>query len=59
MGNPTSASMTSSTIQDDNKDHKELVTITERVHLTEDQYEVLNIICNTYEESFPNTCKRH
>jgi hypothetical protein len=31
--------------------HKELITITEKVNLTKSQYEVLNIICNTYEES--------
>ena len=33
------------------KDREELVTITEKVNLTKSQYEVLNIICNTYEES--------
>jgi DNA-binding winged helix-turn-helix (wHTH) protein len=50
MGNSASASATSSTIHDNNKD-RELVTISEKVHLTKDQYEVLNIICNTYQES--------
>lgn len=31
---------------------EEPVTITEKISLTKGQYEVLNIICNTYEESF-------
>jgi DNA-binding winged helix-turn-helix (wHTH) protein len=47
MGNSASASVTSSSIQGNDK---ELVTIAEKVHLTKDQYEVLNIICNTYQE---------
>jgi hypothetical protein len=37
--------------QDNNKAHEEQVTITEKINLTKNQYEVLNIICNTYEES--------
>jgi hypothetical protein len=37
--------------QDNNKAHEELVTITEKINLTKNQYKVLNIICNTYEES--------
>lgn len=37
---------------DENReDHEECVTIAEKVGLTKNQYEVLNIICNTYEES--------
>lgn len=39
-------------IQTNNKeDHEELVSIIEEINLTKKQYEVLNIICNTYEES--------
>ncbi|SRR5215204_1305317 len=34
-----------------NKGHEELVTITEKISLTKNQHEILNIICNTYEES--------
>jgi hypothetical protein len=33
-----------------NSKNSDQVTITERVNLTKNQYEVLNIICNTYEE---------
>ena len=58
MNNPSpSVSSSSATpaspkvIQTSNKDHEEPVTITEKINLTKDQYEVLNIICNTYEES--------
>ena len=50
MSNSASASVSSSTIQDNNKDHKQLVTISEKVQLTRSQHEVLSIICNTYEE---------
>jgi hypothetical protein len=49
--NSTSASVTTSTIPHNSKGHEELVTITEKINLTKSQYEVLNIICNTYEES--------
>jgi hypothetical protein len=49
---PTTTSKLSRTLQTNNKeDHEELVTITEKVNLTKNQYGVLNIICNTYEES--------
>ena len=42
----------SKVIQTNNKeDHEELVSITEKINLTKKQHEVLNIICNTYEES--------
>ena len=41
----------SKTVHTNNSTHKEPVTITEKVNLTKNQYEVLNIICNTYEES--------
>lgn len=52
MGSSSLPSPASKVIQTDNKeDHEELVTITEKVNLTKNQYEVLNIICNTYEES--------
>lgn len=50
MGN---SSMPSKVIQTNNikEDHEELVSITEKINLTKKQYEVLNIICNTFEES--------
>jgi hypothetical protein len=45
-------SAASKVIQTNNKeDHEELVSITEKINLTKKQHEVLNIICNTYEES--------
>ena len=49
--NSSASTVTPHTIQNNNKDHKELVTITEKINLTKNQYEVLNIISNTYEES--------
>jgi hypothetical protein len=51
MDNSSLPSAASKVIQTNNEDHEELVTITEKVNLTKSQYEVLNIICNTYEES--------
>jgi hypothetical protein len=52
MSNSSMPPATSKVIQtNDNKDHKELISITEKINLTKKQYEVLNIICNTYEES--------
>ena len=47
------SSMPSKVIQTNNikEDHEELVSITEKINLTKKQYEVLNIICNTFEES--------
>lgn len=52
MGSSSSSSAASKVIQTNNKEeHEELVSITEKVNLTKNQYEVLNIICNTYEES--------
>ncbi|MFZ0329214.1 MAG: hypothetical protein WAL66_18125 [Nitrososphaeraceae archaeon] len=33
------------------EDHEEVISITEKINLTKKQYQVLNIICNTYEES--------
>src|SRR5215211_1049618 len=52
MGSSSIPSAASKIIQTKNKeDHEELVTITEKVNLTKNQYEVLNIICNIYEES--------
>ena len=38
-------------IQNNNENHEESMKITEKINLTKSQYEVLNIICNTYEES--------
>jgi hypothetical protein len=49
--NSSVSATTSRTIRDKNKDHEELITITEKIDMTKNQYEVLNIICNTYEES--------
>jgi hypothetical protein len=52
MGSSYIPSAAPKVIQTNNKeDHEELVTITEKVSLTKNQYEVLKIICNTYEES--------
>jgi RNA processing factor Prp31 len=52
MGSSSTPSAASKVIQTNNKeDHEKLVTITEKVSLTKNQYEVLNIICSTYEES--------
>ena len=50
---PPSMSPASKVIRTNNikKDHEELISITEKINLTKKQYEVLNIICNTYEES--------
>jgi hypothetical protein len=47
--NSSASTPTSHTIQGN---YEEPVTITEKINLTKGQYEVLNIICNTYEESF-------
>jgi hypothetical protein len=42
----------SKVIQTNNEeDHEEIASITEKINLTKKQYGVLNIICNTYEES--------
>jgi hypothetical protein len=46
----SSVSTTSSGTTPNNKDHEQQVTITEKINLTKSQYEVLNVICNTYEE---------
>jgi hypothetical protein len=46
--NSSVSSPASRTIHGNNE---EPVTITEKIKLTKNQYEVLNIICNTYEES--------
>lgn len=52
MGSSSMPPAASKVIQTNNKeDHEELVSITEKINLTKKQYEVLNIICNTYEES--------
>jgi hypothetical protein len=50
--NSSVSTTTSRTISNNSKAHKEQVTINEKINLTKNQYEVLNIICNTYEESF-------
>ena len=52
MSSSSMPSAASKVIQTNNKeDHEELVSITEKINLTKKQHEVLNIICNTYEES--------
>ena len=53
MGNSSMPSATSKVIQTNNikEDHEEVVSITEKINLTKKQYEVLNIICNTFGES--------
>jgi hypothetical protein len=52
MDSSPTPSAASKVIQtNNNEDHEKLVTIAEKVSLTKNQYEVLNIICNTYEES--------
>jgi len=51
MGSSSIPAAASKVIQTNNKEDHEFVTITEKVSLTKNQYEVLNIICNTYEES--------
>jgi hypothetical protein len=43
---------TPKSVQTNNKeDNEERVSITEKINLTKKQYQVLNIICNTYGES--------
>lgn len=53
MNNSSSSSTTSSKLthtQNKNKDTvDDVITINEKVNLTKDQLEVLNIICNTYQ----------
>ena len=50
--NSSSSSSTSSKVKETyNKDPADLVTINEKVNLTKNQYEVLKIICETYEQS--------
>lgn len=53
MGISSLPSGASTVIQNNknNENNEELVTINEKVNLTKNQFEVLNIICNTYEES--------
>src|SRR5215216_1305379 len=51
MKNHSSAAPLSEKVVQNNSKNSDQVTITERVNLTKNQYEVLNIICNTYEES--------
>src|SRR5215204_259223 len=51
MKNPSSAAPLSEKVVQNNSKNSDQVTITERVNLTKNQYEVLNIICNTYGES--------
>jgi len=58
MGSSSMPPPASKVIQTNNKDdHEELVSITEKIDLTKKQHEVLNIICNTYEESISQYLK--
>ena len=47
---PSFADPLSDEVVQNNSKNSDQVTITESVNLTKDQYKVLNIICNTYEE---------
>ena len=47
--NSSSSSTSSKVIQIDNKYSEQLVTINEKVNLTKQQNEVLQMICNSYE----------
>jgi hypothetical protein len=50
--NSSSSSTTPSKVNETySKDPAKLITINEKVNLTKDQHEVLNIICNTYQIS--------
>jgi hypothetical protein len=49
--NNSSSSPSSKVNKTYSKDPADLVTINEKVNLTKDQHEVLNIICKTYEIS--------
>lgn len=53
MGNSSVSRATSKVIETNNikEDHEELISITEKINLTKNQYKVLNIICDTYDES--------
>jgi hypothetical protein len=51
MKNHSSTAPSSERVVQNNSKNSDQVTITEGVNLTKNQYEVLNIICNTYEES--------
>jgi len=52
MGNSSMPPATPKAIQTNNiKDHEERTSITKKINLTKKQHQVLNIICNTYEES--------
>lgn len=47
--NSSSSSTSSKVIQIDNKDSEQLATINEKVNLTKNQHEVLQMVCNFYE----------
>ena len=52
MGNSSVPPATAKVIHNKNiKECEELISITEKISLTKNQYQVLNIICNVYEES--------
>jgi NRPS condensation-like uncharacterized protein len=46
--NRSSSSTSSKVVQIDNEDSEELVTINEKVNLTKNQHEVLQMVCNFY-----------
>jgi hypothetical protein len=45
----SSTAIPSKVIQTNNRDPRELVTINEKVNLTKEQNEVLQMVCNSYE----------
>src|SRR6188472_2471531 len=51
MNRLSSSSPSSKVNETYSKDPADLVTINEKVNVTKDQHEVLNIICNTYQIS--------
>jgi hypothetical protein len=52
MNSSSSSSPSSKVNKTYSKDPDNLIRINEKVNLTKDQHEVLNIICNTYQTSF-------
>ncbi len=56
MNSSSSSSHSSKVNKTYSKDPADLITINEKVNLTKDQHEVLNIICNTYQVLFVMKC---
>jgi len=51
MNGSSSSSLSSKMKETHSKDHAKLITINEKVNLTKKQFDVLKIICDTYEQS--------